>query len=283
MTYYSPKQVAKAIGVSEASLKRWCDRGLIQFVKTAGGHRRIPRQEVLQFIRSRGQSLVSPDLLDLPNGTRSQNKILDPNLIYEHFVRGEEKALRSAVIGYYLGGGKLYELWDSVLAPTFHRIGEGWKTGELEIYQERLACEMCIRLLHEVLDVLPEPASDAPSALGASLDSDPYALATLMVETTMREMGWYGRSMGTNLPGETLAKAILDLRPRMFWLSVSAVEDETSFVAHSQKVWDACSQVGSMMVVGGRGLNEQRRAKINYTVFCDHLSDMVNFLEAVGR
>ena len=43
----SPKQVARAIGVSESTLKRWCDRGLIPMTKTAGGHRRMEVEAVV--------------------------------------------------------------------------------------------------------------------------------------------------------------------------------------------------------------------------------------------
>ena len=62
----SPKQVARAIGVSESSLKRWCDRGLIKTVKTAGGHRKMEIGEVLAFIRENDHALVAPELLGLP-------------------------------------------------------------------------------------------------------------------------------------------------------------------------------------------------------------------------
>ena len=46
----SPKQVARALGVSESSLKRWCDKGLIPTERTAGGHRRLPLAGVLDFL-----------------------------------------------------------------------------------------------------------------------------------------------------------------------------------------------------------------------------------------
>src|SRR6478736_3082348 len=59
----SPKQVARAIGVSESSLKRWCDQGLITTVKTAGGHRRIPVQEALRFVREQNHEIVEPHIL----------------------------------------------------------------------------------------------------------------------------------------------------------------------------------------------------------------------------
>ena len=62
----TPKQVALAIGVSEASLKRWCDKGLLPFSRTPGGHRRLPISGVMQFVRKTGQSLVEPAVIGLP-------------------------------------------------------------------------------------------------------------------------------------------------------------------------------------------------------------------------
>jgi excisionase family DNA binding protein len=59
----TPKQVARAIGVSESSLKRWCDRGLIPTVRTAGGHRRLPISGVLSYLRETGHEMVRPELL----------------------------------------------------------------------------------------------------------------------------------------------------------------------------------------------------------------------------
>ena len=48
----TPKQVARAINVSESSVKRWCDKGVIPTQYTAGGHRRIPLSGLMEFLRS---------------------------------------------------------------------------------------------------------------------------------------------------------------------------------------------------------------------------------------
>ncbi len=64
--WISPNQAARAMGVSESSLKRWCDQGLIKLVRTAGGHRKLSRADVLRFIRERDQPLASPEVLGLP-------------------------------------------------------------------------------------------------------------------------------------------------------------------------------------------------------------------------
>ena len=62
----TPKQVAQAIDVSESSLKRWADEGLLLVSKTAGGHRRISITAAIRFIRERQLELVRPDILGLP-------------------------------------------------------------------------------------------------------------------------------------------------------------------------------------------------------------------------
>ena len=65
----SPKQVARAIQVSESSIKRWCDKGVIPTKYTAGGHRRIPLGGLMDFLRSTKHTIAQPEILGLPATT----------------------------------------------------------------------------------------------------------------------------------------------------------------------------------------------------------------------
>lgn len=56
----SPRELAQAIGVSESSIKRWIDDGLIGATKTAGGHRRIAGSEAIRFVREVARSCSVP-------------------------------------------------------------------------------------------------------------------------------------------------------------------------------------------------------------------------------
>src|ERR1051325_8674833 len=47
------KEAARVLGVSEASVKRWADSGLLPMEKTAGGHRRF-RPEDVAVVRRAG-------------------------------------------------------------------------------------------------------------------------------------------------------------------------------------------------------------------------------------
>ena len=63
----SPKQLARAIGVSESSVKRWCDDGVIHTSYTPGGHRKIEIDQVLQFLRNTKHAIADPEILGLPS------------------------------------------------------------------------------------------------------------------------------------------------------------------------------------------------------------------------
>ncbi len=281
----SPRQAAEALGVSEASLKRWCDRGLISAVRTAGGHRRLPIGDVLRFVRQQGHPLIRPELLGLPRGAGSGEHSLArvKELMRTAIETGDEEQCRRLLFNLYLGGHEVQEVADAVLAPAFHEIGARWCSGELEIYEERRGVEVCTRALHALRAALPAVPADAPIAVGATLAGDPYTLPSLMSELVLRGLGWNAQSLGIGHPAATLCAAVEEIRPRLLWISVSTVADPDAFLDGYGQVYEAASLQGTPVVVGGRALDEGLRQRMRYTAFCDTLTHLAEFAATVGR
>lgn len=282
-SHYSPKQVAQALGVSESSVKRWCDQGLIPVERTAGGHRRIPVSGVVRFTREHEHSLVEPELLNLPpagSGTRlGVAAALDEAT--EALEAGDEDRFRAVGFRLYLDGHSIAEICDRVLAPSFHRLGDVWQHGRLEVYQERRGCEICLKLLHELRLALEAPEDDAPLALGGTLHGDWYALPTTMCEIALREAGWQAHSLGSNHPAETLVAAIRDHRPRLFWISVSFVEEGADLTERIGAVYEAAVEAGTALALGGRVLEGELRRQVSCSVVCEDLRRLVSFAAAL--
>ncbi|MFO0912273.1 MAG: helix-turn-helix domain-containing protein [Pirellulales bacterium] len=277
----TPKQVARAIGVSESSLKRWCDRGLLPFTKTAGGHRRLTIDHVLEFLRRERFELVEPEVLGLPVSTGRGTLVLDRarSTLLEALTHGDEEACTRIVFDLFLGGVPLATVCDEVLARAFELVGAGWQCDTLNIYQERRACELCLRVLNQLSSAIVPPRVDAPVAVGCTGPGDNYALPTRMIELVLRDAGWHATSLGCNLPFAAMTAALRDARPQVFWVSVSHVDDEDLLAAGCRELLEAAHQLPcARVLVGGRGVSDEFRTRLPELVYGHSMTDMLQQL-----
>jgi excisionase family DNA binding protein len=274
----TPKQVARAIGVSEASLKRWCDKGTVHAIRTAGGHRRLPINGVMQFLRRTGYPLVRPEMLGLPSTTGHGQETIERARSHMRpaLEAGDEQQVTRLVFDLYLAGHGACDICDQVIAPAFHDIGARWQHGDVEVYEERRGCEVCMRTLYQLRRMLPSVPDSAPNAVGATLEGDPYTIPTLMAEIALREAGWRADSYGIGHPFSTLLAAIRSVRPRLFWLSVSTIATMSDFRAGYATLYETAVECGVPVVVGGRALTEEIRRAIQYSSYGDTLRHLVS-------
>ncbi len=275
----SPKQVARAIGVSESSLKRWCDKGLIPTTKTAGGHRRLPVAGVIAFLRKSGQQPVQPEVLGLPPSIGLGKVVLErcANEMERALLAGNESQARRILFDLYMAGRAAYEICDQVIAASLRSIGFNWECGRIDVFEEHRACEIVVRLLFELRQLVDDPPENAPLAIGGAWAGDLSRLPTSMVEITLRELGWNAQSYGPDLPASSLCTAIEKMRPRVLWLSVSYFESLPGFLRDYERVASTAADHGAVVIVGGRALSEDVRRRIRYAAFCDNLAHLVSF------
>ena len=281
--YFSPKEVAAAIGVSESSLKRWVDRGLIRADKTAGGHRRLELDAVLEYVRNNGHGIAQPEALGLPSGIGSKGFSVEGATgdFLRSLIDGDEENARRIVLEQYMARISVARLFDTVICPALQRIGDLWKCGDLQVYQERRACETCSRVIHELRRAVGQGPKDGPVAIGGTLDGDPYTLATGMAEIVLRDTGWRAASLGNMLPFDTLAHALRQDRPALMWLSVSTIRERDRFVAEFNLLFDAAQAAGAALVVGGQALTPDIRQMLRYTTFCDTMQHLEAFARTI--
>ncbi len=282
-TSVTTRDAAQALGVSQASLKRWCDRGLLPVVRTPGGHRRLPISGLVQFVRDRGLEIARPHVLGLPAPRRRSAADAETlrRAMQAALESGAEAETRRLILGSYLAGTAAVEILDDWVAPAFRAIGDRWAHGEIAVYEERRAVEMCVRELHQLRAFLPPAAPDAPRAIGGTLAGDPYSLPTTMLEIALREAGWHAQSYGCGLPTGTLVEALQAVRPRLLWLSVSTLESEQQFLADYAVLYAAALKLGIAVLVGGRSLTADLRDRMQYSAYGDNLRHAVSFARAL--
>jgi excisionase family DNA binding protein len=282
---FSPNQVAKSLGVSEASIKRWCDKGILLSARTAGGHRRIPLHVVLDFVRENDFALAQPEVMGLPPTVGSGSRTLDQacRLYAQALEQGDEAHCLQLTMDLLLAGHDMAVIGDQVIAPAFDHLGQRWEHGEAEVYQERRGVEITRHVLSRLKGTLASPVPAAPTAIGTTPPGDPYSLPGQLCELVLLEQGWQARFLGSELPLETTAQAVTDLRPRMLWLSVSNLDAPQSFIEGYRQLYELCRERQCAVVLGGRALTDTVRREIQYASYGDRLQHLQSFAQSLDR
>lgn len=270
---HSPKQVARALGVSESTMKRWCDDGHIRTIRTAGGHRKVQTSDAIQFARKQGLTFVTPEILGLPPAGIEADPQTAALMLAEALLKGDDLLSRQLVLNLALNNQSLAGLFDNVIAQAFVEIGDRWACREADVYQERRGCDVILRILAEISATLASP-SGTLTAFGGTATGNSYSIQTAMAEIVLRDCGFSARSLGTGIPFESLVRAVHELRPDLFWLSAAFIADESEFLIGMEALSAACREVKSAFVIGGRDLTSRLREQIPDATYCENMQQL---------
>jgi excisionase family DNA binding protein len=281
----SPARAAGLVGVSESTLKRWVDAGLLRAGKTAGGHRRIAPQDLLAFLRGTGRSAPSLEALGLMTAQgrrRAPSTPLSPESLGDLLLEDVASA-RRLLLDAYTTGQPIDELGDRILAPAMTRIGAMWAQGVIDVAQEHLVTQRLSALLAELRGLLASPASGAPRATGGAPEGDPYVLPSLLVELTLLELGWHVLNLGPETPMSALAAAVRRHQPRLVWISITTQHPAPAFLEEYGALVDAKRAARAGVIVGGQGLTVELQSQLVPATFGTRLLHLKEFARSLAK
>lgn len=284
MEYVSPLRVSEALGVSVSTVKRWVDEGVLPAHRTAGGHRKLLAADVLEFAR-RGH-LPQADLVRLANRDESSQRKTtareSAEKLYRNLLAGKVDETRFVLLGQYRCGMAVEELSDEVIEPAMRRIGEDWAANRIDVMEEHRASQICISVLCELKGLVEARASKGElRAVGGSPEGDPSVLPSLLAQMVLLDAGWDAINLGPNTPFASFSKAIVELQPRLLWLSVCHRTPDREFVREYRKLFAQAERAGVSVALGGRALSESIRSSLPYTSFGDGLKHLAAFAKTL--
>jgi len=106
------------------------------------------------------------------------------------------------------------ELYQRVIAPAMHRIGELWERGAVTVADEHLATA----LTNRILAALRPPPGEAVAprrgrALLAAVEGEQHALGLRMAADLLEDAGYNAIYLGADVPTGALLQAVESLSP----------------------------------------------------------------------
>jgi len=281
---YSPKKVAAAIGVSESSLKRWCDSGVVKAVKTSGGHRKITRAEVVALTKRKNYRLRNPHSIGLPDinsvdfSSLAQARTSFLTALINADVISSQKILFSLSIQCH----NIAEILDLVVIPAFLETCAKRQPGELAGNREQVASEICQKSLLELKTVIPQVASGAPVAIGVSVGINEPQFTTLGAELCLRNSGWSATSLDANLPINSILEVVVERQPSLVWISAGLVDDRAMFITKLSEMSEELPKSTRVVVFGPGAIEAEIKMQIPMVDCCENFAQLSRISDAAS-
>lgn len=261
--FFSPKEVGEALGVSESSVKRWCDAGLIDNQKTSGGHRRVDIPAVINFVRRKNKRILAPEILGLRFLNLPQSLPDLRNMLLEMAGRGDLDGCRSFLTFLYADRWGLEEILDQVVLPVvdLNRQASGssapsptdWNLApaSFQPLSPNTHVPLVLKSIKSSLEsfkpVLTRPRGKDLIAIGSHLGDEDSEIVSLGTELLLYEMGWTLPDRTAKSSPEGLLLRATAHNPGLFFTCLSSGLEDDSEIS---KLVTAMNQIAERLTAG---------------------------------
>ena len=263
-TVLSTADVARLFNVTETTVKRWADEGMLRCQKTPGGHRRFPVRLVIEFAEQNrfepGGVLEFPTNDAINSKTEMATLARDFGTLTQIFVDRALSANRNDLFLFlsflYEHCFQLWEIHDLILRPGMAEIGERWSNGDIGIgHEHRASYETLDALARLQAEIMVKPPV-GKVALFASIGEELHEIGLRCASYIFESEGWTTQYLGAAVPTEAVIESINDAKPAVVCLSFTRREQVQDSLQALDEVAAAARGVGAMLITGGRSAEE---------------------------
>ncbi len=213
--HFTPPQLAPMFGVNVSTIKRWVDKGYLDAEVTAGGHRRITRDQLATFIKKYPKYSNAYTLKRL----QEQKHDIRDEMWEEYYRLLETNDMRQAeryIDKLYIQNFPIKDIINRVIMPALRHMGEQYHAKELSIYEEH-RMSFLIRMHVIRLDgyVPLSKNKKTRSVILACAPGEFNELPLQIIALLFKLHGWRPHVLGINISLAEMKKAIDRIKPAM--------------------------------------------------------------------
>ena len=274
-------EVARLCRVSDATVKRWEEAGLLKSERTSGGHRRFRAEEVARFQREQGlglkQSHGDESVIKTTNRARDKKTGSDSTL-FQSLIEGSEEAAAHTFITAHLKGKPLTEIIDRLICPAMREVGEAWYRGEISISQEHLATRTILSAVYKLRNSLPVPEMKNGLAICCAMEGDLHELPTLLSQVTIENEGLEVVNFGASTPLYSLADEVARHSPNFVCISATLINDLERLTRDYKSFREKTAKLEMPVLLGGRVFEDENlRRRFEGEFYARSFADVADF------
>jgi MerR family transcriptional regulator, light-induced transcriptional regulator len=264
-TILSTADVARLFNVTETTVKRWANDGLLKCMKTPGGHRKFEMRNVVEFASvlkfepSGALKMTEEDEL----AQKIQVAILarDFMTLRDAFL---EKALSTDKRDLFIFFSFLYqhrihlwEIFDLIVGPGMAIIGEQWAQGLLTVEQEHRASYETMDAIAKLQTQIHVKPENGNCVVCACPGEEQHEIGLRCASYLFESEGWLSHYLGARTPYDSVVSAVKELDPALLCLSITVVPQHEQEIQDLRAMINTLKLLGTKMIIGGYAIQRQ--------------------------
>lgn len=286
------KQVRKSKGITQTQLAE----GLGVAQSTIANYEtnlRFPGETALREIAN--HLSISIDYLmgrkpahddaDQEKGVTAENLTEVRSRFISDLIMGREEDAVHEISRQVLGIGSLVDLFDEVFTPTLKKVGELWKSGDLEVAQEHFISDIVDRLIGFVIQGTPAKAEKPFSAVFILPGAEEHYLGLKMSAACFRKKGWKTVYLGRSLPASSLERFLESSPVDILVISVTLREHLNSCEHLIMAIKGFPEAYRPKVLVGGQAVEDSDQALrfLGADFYASSFRDLEEIIEMLER
>ena len=277
------RDVAGLLLVSEATVKRWADDGLLLPKKTVGGHRRFSVQSIARLRREQG---IAPDALSPTKRTRKKmvpGRLPSAESFSELLLSDNEAEATAQLIDAYLQNHALAAIFDTTITDAMHRVGDLWFNGTITIADEHLATRVMLSALQKLRGIVVPGQATGLKAVSCGIEGDLHELPIHLAEIIFESEGWDISNLGPNTPLFSLRDMVAQKKPDLVCISARSIVDLDRATTEYAQLRKIVEKINGTTVLGGeafRDLNLRQRFPAEF--YAESFGGLSTFVKELG-
>ena len=279
------KDVARLLRISEATVKRWDDDGLLRAEKTVGGHRRFSIQAIASLRKERGMG--ADDFTSPQKKVRKKSRakpLLSSADFTELLLRGDEDEASAALIDAYLNNHRLASLFDTTITHSMHKVGDLWFQGTITVADEHLTTRILLSALQKLRGIVVPDEPTGLTAICCGIEGDLHELPIHLAEIILEASGWEVTNLGPNTPLFALRDMVVQKRPQLICISARAITDLDRTAIEYVQLRKIAEKLGVVIVLGGEGFRDTTlRARFLSDYYVEDFAHFSDCIQSILR
>ncbi len=153
------------------------------------------------------------------SGISSQEDSL--RLLMKLLLGGDIKSAKELLRNLQKSGVTIRELYFQILGEAMKEVGVLWEKGSLDIWKEHYISETVMDLMRELKDREKKNSTSPHRLLALTPGPELHSIGLRMITDILELEGWDITYIGTNVPAQSIIKAVEEKNPHIIAFSVT--------------------------------------------------------------